>query len=247
MSSGVVVLRRHRRLHLDLSNESGSQKLKDMSLGGMRVHSSRRLHLDESIEVNLGSPLGPVTVRGTVVRARRTGADALPYEYGVAFAPLSGDEAARVEALLAARGSHEEGPGELEPGELESLCERIADLEAKLAAARARAAELELAVADSAPNLESSGGYLVAAAGPPPTCFERDRFVRLLAAGQPLMPLVERPSEHVDGALHQVVAAALTTTVELDPLARVLRTSASRDTVVGVLATFYDRGLVDFA
>lgn len=236
MNQGLEGIRRHRRYRLDIDNRAGGQRLKDMSLGGMRVQSTRALSLDETIEISLSGPAGPMVLRGTVVRARCTGLDDLPYEYGLIFAEVTEETAARMKAFLDARGREEEAFTAIEPGELESLRDRISELESELISARERAARLaEHGVV---------GGASPAAV--PTTRFERDRFARLVEAGQPLMLLVERPDTYLSGRLNQALAGAMTSTFDLERLTRKLD-QTSPAALVSALFAFYERDLIDFA
>ena len=79
------------------------------------------------------------------------------------------------------------------------------------------------------------------------TRFDPRRFARLVALGQPLMPMVEEPAAHLEGEAHRKIARAFSASFDLDHLERKLGGSISEGDIMKSLFSFYDKGLIDFA
>jgi len=235
----VSKLRSFSRAVVNLSNESGTQRLCDISFGGMRVLSTKALRMNEKIEINLSVTQGTVNLKGRVVRARLSNLEDLTYEYGFVFDGLSEQDQQRLEQFMETKGSGEVPESPVGPADLMALEQRIAELEQELAEAETEASGTRLAISRKRTPENSRRRRK--------TNFTSDRFERLLALDQPLMLLVPDPESHVQGAVHRKVASTFSESFDLVSVKTKLDGSASHASIIGALFDCYELEIIDFA
>jgi hypothetical protein len=251
-------IRAHQRVPLNMVNATRTERLGDISLGGMLVQSATALRIGDNFGATLPSPLGLVKLQGRIVRARCTGLEEFPFEYGLQFTNLDDESRDRVKAFIDEQVRDMEA-ADIESGEqIGALLDRISELQREVDIARSTAARM---AAEAAFRDEQSGGDR--APGTPPqhppahplsdvaqdlaTSFDPRRFARLVALGQPLMPLVEEPSAHVEGETLSTVSSAFSASFNLTTLEAKLGTTLTKGDIMQSLFTFYEKGLIDFA
>jgi len=247
-------LRKHRRVSIDIWNGPGEPRLRDISISGLRAQSKVPLHIDQRIEVDLPAPGRMLKLRGRIVRARLTGLKDHPYEYGVELDALAPDEHDLVLRFIAERGQGEEPVTQVDGAELETLTSRVQELEQELAQLRFDTVEIEppaevhpvKSARVEAKNLKTQEVPQVKE-DDLRTNFDRGRFSRLLALGQPLMPLVDEPATELGDKLHQLVARTFSECFDFATLKQKLPGSLTNETIVGALFVCYERHLIDFA
>ncbi len=232
----LAKLRQYRRVAVDISNEDGSQRVCDVSLGGMRALSNRALRMNDSIKMEIATAAGSLRMNGRLVRANLSGNPDLPYEYGFVYESLSQADQVRLNQFMEARGAGEVPAQEVGIEELQTLEDRIAELEVELAEAEKNASRARTSLAREGQKMNQVA-----------THFECDRFMRLVSSGQPLITLVENPGEGFTDPFSLSVAATFKGSFDLLSVKADVDFCFSANDVEEALYVFYLRDLIDFA
>lgn len=238
-------LRKFRRFGVDLKSVDGQFWVRDISFGGMRALSSKKLYVDDPVECELESCHGAIVLEGRVAWARRSGREDFSVQYGIELKPPTREASLRLRMLLydLSEQGAEQQEGPVDFIEVERLKDRLSELEGdsrpgaafqqngSLGEERARDAELDEEGEESR--------FL--------TEFDAERFAHLVVLGQPMMALVENPAQRLEAPGLDVVAEAFSLCFDLKDVQEVVGSSLTQESIVESLFVFYQRDLIDFA
>ncbi len=249
----AVRLRKHRRVAVDVGSGNGTPRVRDISICGARVQWGQALRIDDTIEIVLPYRSSHLKVTGHVVRARRTGLEELPYEYGVILGDLTPEIHERLLLFMDEKGFDEEPTTVVDSNQVWNLRERVDELESRLAEAL-RLLPNQATVAGDAGRSAPGVGEEVSSEEAPvvyTTQYDLQRFCRLLELGQPLVRMGEDTAslgELLPTPLADAFASpASSDGIDLGTIRRMARGLSEPESITSVLYLCYEKDLIDFA